>query len=76
VIVAFVAAVASVAPVRAQLGSQISDWQQRFLGIIPSSAGPERSGSGYGQWRDDHGGASHRLREDEARLINATRPEN
>jgi parvulin-like peptidyl-prolyl isomerase len=39
-IVAFVAAVASVAPIRAQLGQtnlgQSSlDWQQRFLGIIP-----------------------------------------
>jgi len=35
VIVAFAVAVASIAPVRAQLGQSNLDWQQRFLGIIP-----------------------------------------
>jgi peptidyl-prolyl cis-trans isomerase SurA len=34
-IVAFAAAVASVSPLRAQLGQSGLDWQQRFLGIIP-----------------------------------------
>src|SRR5258707_12042622 len=34
-IVAFAAAVASVSPLRAQLGQANLDWQQRFLGIIP-----------------------------------------
>ena len=34
-IVAFAAAVASVAPIGAQLGQSNLDWQQRFLGIIP-----------------------------------------
>jgi parvulin-like peptidyl-prolyl isomerase len=34
-IVAFVAAVASVSPLHAQLGQSNLDWQQRFLGIIP-----------------------------------------
>src|SRR5712692_2168326 len=34
-IVAFVAAVASVSPLPAQLGQANLDWQQRFLGIIP-----------------------------------------
>lgn len=34
-IVAFAAAVASIAPVRAQLGQSGLSWQQRFLGIIP-----------------------------------------
>jgi len=76
VIVAFVAAVASVAPVRAQLGQSNLDWQQRFLGIIPLvKPDPKDPVVVTVNGATITAAQVTDYAKTEARLINATRPE-
>ncbi len=76
VIVAFVAAVASVAPVWAQLGQSNLDWQQRFLGIIPLvKPDPKDPVVVTVNGATITAAQVTDYAKTEARLINATRPE-
>jgi len=76
VIVAFVAAVASVALVVAQLGQSNLDWQQRFLGIIPLvKPDPKDPVVVTVNGAPITAAQVTDYAKTEARLINATRPE-
>src|SRR5713226_4009740 len=75
-IVAFVAAVASVSPLPAQLGQANLDWQQRFLGIIPLvKPDPKDPVVVTVNGAPITAAQVTDYAKTEARLINATRPE-